>query len=181
MSEQTRGMRQEAISILRGIILLTAENAIAPPSRRQVKQPFDSIFSGTALYSGIAPPVSFTTVEYFNQGSFESKMEVIFDLMYTSDLDGFLTTQDVAARLGVTPRRVLALIAAGRLPATKVGEGRRATYFIAPPDLAKVKNRPTGKEIDQLRERNAKLCPGPDVGLEIIHEMREGRNFQGDA
>jgi hypothetical protein len=31
-------------------------------------------------------------------------------------------------------------------------------------------------EIDRLRERNAKLCPGPDVGVDIIRAMRDGRH-----
>ena len=37
------------------------------------------------------------------------------------------------------------------------------------------------EEIDRLREKNAKLYPGPDVGVDIIREMRDSRNFQGGA
>ena len=37
------------------------------------------------------------------------------------------------------------------------------------------------EEIDRLRERNAKLYPGPDVGVEIIREIRDSRHFLGDA
>jgi len=35
-------------------------------------------------------------------------------------------------------------------------------------------------EIDRLVEKNAILYPGPDVGMDIISEMRESRHFQGD-
>ena len=38
-----------------------------------------------------------------------------------SDAPAFLTTQQVAAALGVTPRRVVALIQAGRLEASRLG------------------------------------------------------------
>ena len=31
------------------------------------------------------------------------------------------------------------------------------------------------EEIDRLREKNAKLYPGPDVGVDIIREMRDRR------
>jgi hypothetical protein len=35
-------------------------------------------------------------------------------------------------------------------------------------------------EIDRLREKNAKLYPGPDVGVNIIREMRDNRHPQGN-
>jgi excisionase family DNA binding protein len=57
----------------------------------------------------------------------------------------YLTTTDAAAELGISARRVLALIAAGRLPAQKIGTGRRATYYIAPADLKLVKDRKPGR------------------------------------
>jgi excisionase family DNA binding protein len=60
-------------------------------------------------------------------------------------MDGYLTTEQVAAELGVSTRRVQALIAAGRLPASKVGTGNRATYFIAPFNLKLVKHRKPGR------------------------------------
>ena len=31
------------------------------------------------------------------------------------------------------------------------------------------------EEMDRLREKNAKLYPGPDVGVEIIRQMRDNR------
>ena len=37
------------------------------------------------------------------------------------------------------------------------------------------------ERMDRLREKNAKLYPGPDIGVEIIREMRDGRHFQGNA
>ena len=50
-------------------------------------------------------------------------------------------TAEVAKRLGVSQDRVRALIKAERLPATKLGRD----YFIAPKDLALVKNRKPGR------------------------------------
>ena len=36
-------------------------------------------------------------------------------------------------------------------------------------------------EMDRLREKNAKLYPGPDVGVELIREMRDNRHPQGNV
>jgi len=52
-----------------------------------------------------------------------------------------LTTAEASARLGVSPRRIRALISAGQLPADKKGRD----YFIDPKDLALVKNRKPGR------------------------------------
>lgn len=52
-----------------------------------------------------------------------------------------LTTAKAAAELGVTPQRVRALIASGRLKATK--EGR--DWLIDPPDLEAVRIRKAGR------------------------------------
>lgn len=51
-----------------------------------------------------------------------------------------ITTAQAAARLGITKRRVTALIKAGRLPAQKFGRD----WMIQPKDLDKVKDRPQG-------------------------------------
>ncbi len=53
----------------------------------------------------------------------------------------FVTTVQAARILGVTRRRVDALIAAGRLPAHRVGRD----WLIQVPDLARVKDRPWGR------------------------------------
>jgi excisionase family DNA binding protein len=53
----------------------------------------------------------------------------------------FLTTLEVAEKLGVTRRRVLALIESGRLPATKFGRD----YMIREKDLKLVENRKVGR------------------------------------
>jgi excisionase family DNA binding protein len=52
-----------------------------------------------------------------------------------------LTTIEAGARLGVSPRRVRALISAGQLPADKKGRD----YFIDPKDLAPLKHRKPGR------------------------------------
>ncbi|MGH9825243.1 MAG: helix-turn-helix domain-containing protein [Blastocatellia bacterium] len=52
-----------------------------------------------------------------------------------------LTTADAAAKLGVTARRVIALIKDGRLPARKVGRD----YIINEKDLKLVQHRKPGR------------------------------------
>lgn len=58
-----------------------------------------------------------------------------------------LTTRAAATRLGITPRRVLALIRAGRLPARKLGRD----WLIAEADLAGVAERPPGNRTGRPR------------------------------
>jgi excisionase family DNA binding protein len=56
-------------------------------------------------------------------------------------VDKLITTADAAKKLKVSPRRVIALIESGRLPATRLGH----VYAIKASDLALVKVRPTGR------------------------------------
>ena len=56
-------------------------------------------------------------------------------------MSDILTTQEAAQRLGVSTRRVIALIEAGRLPASRFGKA----YAIQEADLAIVADRPTGR------------------------------------
>ena len=56
-------------------------------------------------------------------------------------LEGFLTTKEVAEKLGVSVGRVQQFIAEGRLPATKVGQ----TNLVKESDLKLVKDRKTGR------------------------------------
>ena len=58
-------------------------------------------------------------------------------------MDDLITTQEAAEMLGVTPRRVLVLIASGRLPARTLGNSRQ--HLIARADLKLVKHRPNGR------------------------------------
>ena len=53
----------------------------------------------------------------------------------------FLTTKQVAERLGVTIRRIQALVTSGRLPAQKFGRD----YMINEKDLKLVKDRKVGR------------------------------------
>ncbi|HZH91610.1 MAG TPA: helix-turn-helix domain-containing protein [Pyrinomonadaceae bacterium] len=53
----------------------------------------------------------------------------------------FLTTLEVAEKLGVSRRRILALVQAGRLPAIKFGRD----YMIKEKDLKLVENRKVGR------------------------------------
>ena len=56
-------------------------------------------------------------------------------------LKGFLTTKEVAQRLGVSVGRVQQFIAEGRLPATKIGQ----TNLVRESDLKLVEERKTGR------------------------------------
>ncbi len=56
-------------------------------------------------------------------------------------LEGFLTTKEVAEKLGVSVGRVQQFIAEGRLPATKIGQ----TNLVKESDLKLVQNRKTGR------------------------------------
>lgn len=56
-------------------------------------------------------------------------------------LEGFLTTKEVAEKLGVSVGRVQQLVAEGRLPATKIGQ----TNLVKEADLKLVENRKTGR------------------------------------
>jgi excisionase family DNA binding protein len=53
----------------------------------------------------------------------------------------FLTTKEAAEKLGITPRRVVALVTAGRLPAQKFGRD----YMIRETDLKLVEDRKVGR------------------------------------
>jgi excisionase family DNA binding protein len=53
----------------------------------------------------------------------------------------FLTTNDAAEKLGVSRRRVIALITSGRLPAQKIGRD----YLIQEQDLGFVADRRPGR------------------------------------
>ena len=56
-------------------------------------------------------------------------------------MNGVITTKEAAARLNVSVRRVQALIAAGRLPAEKIGN----TFAIKESDLKAVNGRKNGR------------------------------------
>lgn len=60
-----------------------------------------------------------------------------------------LPTAEAAKKLSVTPGRVRAMIAAGRLPAKKVGRD----YIIDSKDLALVRNRKPGRPRKNLPGR----------------------------
>lgn len=58
-------------------------------------------------------------------------------------MNSLIGTKEAASRLGISMRRVQALIAAGRLPAEKVGN----SFAIREADLAKVNGRKNGKPV----------------------------------
>lgn len=56
-------------------------------------------------------------------------------------INGFLTTSEAAKHLGISQRRVIALIESGRLPAQKVG----GIWLIRKEDLSLVEDRKPGR------------------------------------
>lgn len=60
----------------------------------------------------------------------------------------FLTTKEVAEKLGVTLRRIQAMIQSGRLPAQKFGRD----YMIRDADLKLVENRKVGRPKKAVKE-----------------------------
>jgi excisionase family DNA binding protein len=67
-------------------------------------------------------------------------LDVYFSLEYKGDMS-LLTTKEVAERLGVSLRRVQAMITAGRLSAQKMGRD----YFVQESDLKLVEGRKSGR------------------------------------
>ena len=72
-------------------------------------------------------------------------------------MNSFMSTKEVAAKLGISVRRVQALIAAGRLPAEKIGN----SFAIRESDLrllnARKNGRPAPKQERTQEEWNAIL------------------------
>lgn len=58
-------------------------------------------------------------------------------------MDGFVTAQEAAKLIGVSKRRVIAMVAAGQLPAQSIGT--QGMLLIARADLKLVKNRKPGR------------------------------------
>ena len=73
----------------------------------------------------------------------------------SDNLSEYVTTQEAAELLGVTQRRVRALIEAGRLPGTKLGNTR--VLLIKRSDLALVADRkperPWSKKVGQPKKK----------------------------
>jgi excisionase family DNA binding protein len=57
-------------------------------------------------------------------------------------LEGYMTTAEAAAYLGVTNSRIRQLILDGFLPAIKLGDERRGMWLIRREDVEKLKKRP---------------------------------------
>jgi excisionase family DNA binding protein len=67
-----------------------------------------------------------------------------------------LTTEQVAAELGVSRRRVQALITAGRLPATRYGH----VLLVHRRHLTGVRDRKPGRPRTSVRQKNPKKISG---------------------
>lgn len=69
-------------------------------------------------------------------------------------MEGYISTQAAADKIGVSARRVLFLIKAGALPGTiKIGEGYHAQYWIWPADLRadRIKHRKPGRPWEKIK------------------------------
>src|SRR5438045_2732741 len=64
-------------------------------------------------------------------------------------MNSFIGTKEASRRLNISIRRVQALIAAGRLPAEKIGN----SYAIRESDLARVDGRKNGRQPKTANER----------------------------
>ena len=64
-----------------------------------------------------------------------------FNLVYKMTVSDLITTKEAADNLGVTMRRVTALIAEGRLPSQQIGR----EHLIKKTDLELVRERKTGR------------------------------------
>jgi excisionase family DNA binding protein len=69
----------------------------------------------------------------------------MFVAAYHTVMEDLVTTTEVAEVLGVSRRRVQALIKAGRLPARAYGTGRTSMLLIARADLEAFKVKPVGR------------------------------------
>ena len=65
--------------------------------------------------------------------------------------------------------------ASNRTPPEVMAELREAAAYAAKRERDPAVFRKACEEMDRLREINAKLYPGPDVGVEIIRQMRDNR------
>lgn len=81
----------------------------------------------------------------------------VFAPVYTSDMEDPITTQEAAESLGVTQRRIQALIKSGRLPAKPVGNSR--LLLIERKDLELVRDRPPGRPKTMPTESPATTKP----------------------
>lgn len=65
-------------------------------------------------------------------------------------MNEFISTKAVSEKLGLSIRRVQALITSGRLPAEKIGN----SYVVREQNLKLVKDRPTGRPTKQAENKN---------------------------
>lgn len=80
--------------------------------------------------------------------------------------ENLLTTPQVAERLGVSPRRVLALIEAGRLPSQQFGRD----HLIKESDLKLVAERKVGRPPKEAGRKGA----SPDGHVEVKPSKKKG-------
>lgn len=88
-------------------------------------------------------------------------------------MNDFISTKAASEKLGLSIRRVQALITSGRLPAEKIGN----SYIVREQSLKLVKDRPTGRPAKQSENKNGAKKPFKtifDVAPELVGCLDSG-------
>lgn len=78
-----------------------------------------------------------------------------FDYFIFESMKDFISTKVASEKLGLSIRRVQALITSGRLPAEKIGN----SYVVREQNLKLVEDRPTGRPSKQAQSKNGEKKP----------------------
>ena len=88
-------------------------------------------------------------------------------------MNDFISTKVASEKLGLSIRRVQALITSGRLPAEKIGN----SYVVREQNLKLVEDRPTGRPAKQAEYKNGENKPFKtifDVAPELVGCLDSG-------
>ncbi len=83
-------------------------------------------------------------------------------------MNDFISTKAASEKLGLSIRRVQALITSGRLPAEKIGN----SYVVREQNLKLVEDRPTGRPAKQAENKNGAKKPFKTI-FDIEAELAE--------
>jgi len=91
-------------------------------------------------------------------------------------MNEFISTKAASEKLGLSIRRVQALITSGRLPAEKIGN----SYVVREQNLKLVEDRPTGRPPKQAENKNGAKKPfktafdiAPDLMSRLLDKQRD--------
>ena len=89
-----------------------------------------------------------------------------FNYFIFESMNDFISTKAASEKLGLSIRRVQALITSGRLPAEKIGN----SYVVREQSLKLVEDRPTGRPPKQAENKNGEKKPFKTV-FDIVPEL----------